>query len=141
MTSAQPAEYGCACLLVGNGAEKLLLAGRLFSQRADKSVRGWESRVSDPSWSPGLDRWFTEALPTMTFVLSAEHGCPCVILVSALRKVAGDRQLLTKVPEYSLSKSGTWDSHRGSRPDQHESRPPADAGPRCSLMIQLMPEV
>jgi hypothetical protein len=35
--------------LVGTGAEKLLLAGRLFSQRADKCVTGRESRVEDPS--------------------------------------------------------------------------------------------
>jgi len=43
----------------------------------------------------------------MTSAHSAGHGCPCVVLVSAVRKVARDRQLLSEVAECLFSRSGT----------------------------------
>src|SRR5450432_4716184 len=42
---------------------------------------------------------------------------------------------------YLLSGSGSAEPHRVARPDQYESRPSMDDGPRCSLMILLTPEV
>jgi hypothetical protein len=76
----------------------------------------------------------------MTSIPSAEHGCPCVVLVGAVRNVARDRQLSSEVAEY-FSRPGSSGSHRVARPDQDESRPSMDDDPHCSLMIQLTPEV
>jgi hypothetical protein len=90
---------------VAPGRASFFAASRQVHQRSRKSGL-------DPSCSPGSDPWSTEASPTMTSILSAEHGCPCVIFVSAVRKVAGDRKLLSKLADYFLGRPATRGSHR-----------------------------